>query len=122
MNNVGVFNMQLIRGNNKVYQLSFFNASPDGSQQTPIDLTEYTSIKMDIKTSKSIEATPFVTFTVGSGLAISGIDNNILKINFNRTFLNTDRIQFYYDILFLKDNNYDTLIEGVISIKNVVTI
>ena len=119
--NIGKVSINLIRGNTKTYKLSFYDQLPNGDE-TPIDLTLFDSITMKIKTDLEISTPTFLTFTVGSGLAISGEDNNVLEIAFSRQFISTPKIQFQYDILFIKNNVYDTLIQGVINILNVATI
>jgi len=121
MDKIGVLNFKLIRGNNKIYNLAFFETLPDGTD-VPIDLTTYDEIKMEVKTKKTIDSPIIITYTVGSGLTISGDDNNILSVDFDRNFINTNSIQYYYDILFEKDLIFQTLIGGVINITSIVTI
>jgi len=53
-NEIGIVNINLKRGNNKVYTLSFFNVDALGIE-TPKDLRVYNSIKMDIKKRTEVE-------------------------------------------------------------------
>jgi len=121
MDKIGILNIKLIRGNNKIYNLAFFDTSLDGLD-VPIDLTVYDSITMDVKKDKNIDATIIQTYTIGDGLTISGDDDNILEINFERNFTTTNDTQYYYDILFEKDDIFQTLVGGVINITPIVTI
>ena len=121
MKEIGEVNIDIIRGNNKVYNLSFFDLLPDGSE-VPINLSLYSSIKMDIKLNNLIQTTIFKSLVIGSGLSITGVNSNILSIQFDRDFVTVNTIQFQYDILFVKAGNFETLIKGLIDIESVVTL
>ena len=121
MSQIGIVNLHIIRGNTKEFNLSFFETLVDGTE-VPINLTLYDSIKMDIKKRQDINSPVLQAFIISDGLSIFGSDNNILRINFNREFIDVNDIQYYYDILFEKGAEFETLIKGMIDIKSVVTI
>ena len=120
-NEIGIVNINLKRGNNKAYTLSFFNVDALGIE-TPKDLRVYTSIKMDIKKRTEVESPIVLSLTIGSGLQIIGNDFNILEISFDREFIDVNDIQYIYDILFQEGTNFQTLIGGFINIRNIVTL
>ena len=120
-NDIGIVNIQLRRGNNKAYTLSFFNVAADNSQM-PKDLRLYNAIRMDIKKTTDVNSPVIESFAIGTGLAIIGDDFNILEITFAREFIEVNDIQYVYDILFREDQDFANLIGGVININNTVTI
>jgi hypothetical protein len=120
-NDIGIVNIQLRRGNNKAYTLSFFNVAADNSQM-PKDLRLYNAIRMDIKKTTDVNSPVIESFAIGAGLAIIGNDFNTLKIAFAREFIEVNNVQYVYDILFRKDQDFANLIGGVININNTVTI
>ena len=120
-NDIGIVNIQLRRGNNKAYTLSFFNVAADNSQM-PKDLRLYNAIRMDIKKTTDVNSPVIESFAIGTGLAIIGEDFNTLKIAFAREFIEVNNVQYVYDILFRKDQYFANLIGGVININNTVTI
>jgi len=120
-NEIGIVNINLKRGNNKAYTLSFFNLDALGIE-TPKDLRVYNSIKMDIKKRTEVESPIVLSLTIGSGLQIIGNDFNILEISFDREFIDVNDIQYIYDILFQEGTNFQTLIGGLVNIGNTVTI
>ncbi len=120
-NDIGIVNIQLRRGNNKAYTLSFFNVAADNSQM-PKDLRLYNAIRMDIKKTTDVNSPVIESFAIGTGLAIIGEDFNILEITFAREFIEVNDIQYVYDILFREDQDFANLIGGVININNTVTI
>jgi hypothetical protein len=120
-NDIGIVNIQLRRGNNKAITLSFFDVAANNSQ-TPKDLRIYNPIRMDIKKTTDVNSPVIESFAIGTGLAIIGEDFNILQITFAREFIEDNNIQYIYDILFRKDQDFANLIGGVININNTVTI
>ena len=120
-NEIGIVNINLKRGNNKAYTLSFFNVGALGIE-TPKDLRVYNSIKMDIKKRTEVESPIVLSLTIGSGLEIIGNDFNVLEISFDREFIDVNDIQYIYDILFQEGTNFETLIGGLVNISNTVTI
>ena len=120
-NEIGIVNINLKRGNNKAYTLSFFNVDALGIE-TPKDLRVYTSIKMDIKKRTEVESPIVLSLTIGSGLQIIGNNFNVLEISFDREFIDVNDIQYIYDILFQEGTNFETLIGGLVNIGNTVTI
>jgi hypothetical protein len=71
----------------------------DGLDQ-PIDLTDFTEIKMEVKKTYNVNETPFLAFTVGDGLEISGDDNNILTFVCDEVFWTSQTTRWVYDITF----------------------
>lgn len=87
---------------------------------TPLDLTQYSAIKLQVKHSKS--APPIIELALGSGLIISGVDSNVLKVSM--TAAQTKLLScesYYYDVLTatLTSNIYP--LEGKITVKNTGT-
>lgn len=115
----GVLNINLIQGDDKTIYLKF--EEKVSNVLSPIDLTLYSEIKMDVKKRIDINETPFITWTVGTGLTISGIDNNILELEFTQEFYESQLSQWYYDIKFVKDLKLSHMINGVINIHLVTT-
>lgn len=119
-NKIGKLNINLIQGDTKKIQLSFKDKSPLGVL-TPMDLTQYTAIKMDVKTSVNVKETPFISFDLDSGLTISGDDNNILEFQFGAEFYDSQRTEWFYDIKFDKGPDVLYLIKGMITIELSIT-
>lgn len=120
-NEIGIVPIDLIRGNNKAYTLSFFDLDLF-NVEIPIDLRLYDSIRMDIKKRTEVEMPVVKSLAVGSGLEIIGADFNVLQISFDRDFINVNDIQYIYDILFREGADFKTLIGGFVNIKNTVTL
>ena len=118
---IGIVNIQLRRGNNKAYTLSFFDVGALGIE-TPKDLRIYNEIRMDIKKTTDVNSPVIQSFAIGTGLAIIGDNFNTLEITFAREFIEVNDIQYVYDILFREDEDFANLIGGVININNTVTI
>ena len=117
--NIGNLNILLKQKNNKPITLTFYNRI-DGVK-VPIDLTQYTAIKMDVKTKVDISLDAFISWTVGYGLTISGTDNNVLSFEFTDEFVPTQLDIWYYDILFTDVDDNETLVGGTIKVRPVVT-
>ena len=118
---LGRLDINLIQGDNKAVSLVFRDKDPLGVL-TPIDLTDYSVIKMDIKTKVDVNETPFISWTVGNGLTISGDDNNILSFEFSQQFNASQNLEWTYDIKFIKASKVMHLIEGVVRVQRVVTL
>ena len=117
---IGNLNIFLKQGNTQVFRLAFNNVLPDGTKE-PIDLTQYTSIKMDVKNKVNVTVMPFISWEVGDGLTITGDDDNILTFTFSNEFLTTQNDKWSYDILFTDSDGNTTLVGGLINIRQVVT-
>ena len=120
-NEIGIVPIDLKRGNNKAYTLSFFDIDLL-DVEIPIDLRLYDSIRMDVKKRTEVEMPVVKSLAIGSGLEIIGADFNVLQISFDRDFINVNDIQYIYDILFHDGVDFQTLIGGQININNSVTI
>lgn len=118
---LGRLDINLIQGDNKAVSLVFRDKDPLGVL-TPIDLTDYSVIKMDIKTRVDVNETPFISWTVGNGLTISGVDSNILSFEFGQQFNASQNLEWTYDMKFIKNSKVMHLIDGVIRIQRVVTL
>lgn len=90
------------------------------SSTVPLNLNTYVAIKLQVKTSKSSGA--LVTLSLGSGLVVSGPDNNVLSVAFTpvMTQVLTDN-QYYYDLMMSKPNSNDYFVEGKINVERTVT-
>jgi len=118
--NIGNLRILIKQGNTQNFKLKFSDVLPDGTK-VPIDLTAYTSIKMDIKSKIDVALTAFISWTVGNGLTIEGDFDDVLSFTFSNQFLTTNQDKWFYDILFTDGSGKDTLIGGEINVKRVVT-
>lgn len=118
---LGRLDINLIQGDNKAVSLVFRDKDPLGVL-TPIDLRTYSTIKMDIKTKVDVNETPFISWTVGNGLTISGASFNVLNFEFGQQFNTSQNLEWYYDIKFIKASKVMHLIEGVVRVQRVVTL
>ena len=111
----GVLDISNVQGNYFPVQLEFKDGNTD-----PIDLTQYTSIVMEIKSGYDVTYPAFITFTVGSGLTISGASNEFLSFVLDSTFWNKQFKNLVYDITFTASPTESyTYIKGTIT--NVLT-
>jgi len=117
----GKLNIDLIQGDNKLVKLTFNDRSPSGVL-TPIDLTLYSEIKMNVKKSVNVNETAFISWLVGAGLVISGVDNNVLEFEFKQEFNSSQLSQWNYDIKFIKGGSVMHYINGVINVNLVTTL
>lgn len=108
------------QGNTAPFNLKFSTRLPNGEKE-PLDLTQFTSIKMDVKKSVNINEEPFLTFDLTDGLTISGDDNNILEFTFEEEFTSSQNTRWFYDILFTGADGNTTIVGGEISIQLLVT-
>jgi hypothetical protein len=91
----GVLNITVVQGNYLEVPTTWKN----GLEQ-PIDLTTFDAIRMEVKKTYNVNETPFLTFTVGNGLTISGTENNILTFILDEVFWNSQTTKWVYDIVF----------------------
>lgn len=85
-----------------------------------LPLVQFEQIKLQIKHSKSAPA--IVELTVGTGLVISVIDNNVLSVSLTaaQTKLLTCE-SYYYDVLMVKPSSNKYYLEGKVTVKLTVT-
>ena len=106
----GVLNISNVQGNYLSVPLEFKNGT------TPIELTQFVAIKMEIKRTYNVNETAFITFTVGNGLTISGADNNVLTFVLDEEFWNSQTTRWVYDITFENSlGEFYTYIKGTIT-------
>ena len=117
---LGVLNITLNQGDNKSVSLIFRNRDPLGAY-TPIDLMQYSEIKMDVKETIDINAIAFISWSVVTGLTISGDNNEILSFEFEQEFYESQNTQWFYDIKFIKNSKVMHLIKGVVNVNKVTT-
>ena len=117
---LGVLNITLNQGDNRAVSLIFRNRDPLGAY-TPIDLMQYSEIKMDVKETIDINAIAFISWSVGSGLTISGDNNEILSFEFEQEFYESQNTQWFYDMKFIKASKVMHLIKGVVNVNKVTT-
>lgn len=110
---IGKYDFELVQNQDFGTVLTFINNG------NPLDLSLYNAIKMQVKSSRS--STAVISLEIGSGLTISGPDNNILSISISadQTKLLCEET-YYYDILFASAiKTY--YVEGKITIKKTRT-
>lgn len=112
---IGKLNFEVRQNENYVRDLKFI------SNALPVDLTQYTSIKLQVKLNKSSSGA-VVSLTLGSGLTITGDDNNILGISFTtqQTSLLCNS-EYYYDLMMSTANSNTYYLEGKLTINRTVT-
>ncbi len=112
--NQGVLNISNIQGNYLSVPMQF------KSGNTLINLTQFTEIKMEIKKTYNVNEAPFLEFTVGNGLVISGASNSVLTFVLSDDFWDTQDARWVYDITFETASGQKyTYIKGTIT--NVLT-
>lgn len=110
----GILNISNVQGNYLEVPMQFKSGG------FPIDLSQFNAIKMEVKKSYNVTENAFLTFTVGSGLTISGDDNNILTFSLDEDFWNSQNTEWFYDITFENTSGQKfTYIRGTIT--NVLT-
>jgi hypothetical protein len=117
---IGNINILLKQANTQTISLAFKKRLPDDSLE-PVDLTQYSSIVMNVKDKLDSSVKPFLSFSLGDGLTILGDNDEILSFTFTRQFVKADQTVFYYDILFTDSSGSNTLVGGEIKIRKVVT-
>lgn len=90
----GELTIKNVQGNYLEVPLSFSTLG------TPIDLTEYVEIRMEIKKTFNVNETAFLVFTVGDGLTISGDNNETLTFILDEDFWASQNTRWVYDITF----------------------
>jgi hypothetical protein len=113
-NTIAKYNFLVIQNQNFNNDLIF------NTDSGPLDLRQYSAIKMQIKHSKSAPA--IVELSIGNGLEIIGKDYNTLAISMtaDQTKILTYE-NYYYDILTATPTSNLYPIEGKITIKNTAT-
>jgi hypothetical protein len=91
----GILNITLVQGNYLEVPTTWKN----GLGQ-PIDLDDFDAIRMEVKKTYNVNETPFLTFTVGNGLTISGVNSNILTFVCDDVFWDSQTTKWVYDITF----------------------
>lgn len=87
---------------------------------SPLDLRQYSVIKLQVKHSKTAPA--IIELSLGSGLVISGTDSNILQVAITaaQTKILTCE-SYYYDVLTATTDINKYYLEGKITIKTTAT-
>jgi hypothetical protein len=113
----GILNIDNVQGNYVLTPLEF----KDKNTSAPINLvTTYKKIRLEIKPTYNVNITPFLVFEVGSGLDISGDNNQILSFVLDGEFWKSQIKSWVYDITFVDQmDRAFTLVKG--NIKNVLT-
>jgi hypothetical protein len=117
---IGVLDINLIQGDNKTLTLVFTTLNLS-NVSVPLDLRQYTAIRLDVKSQKDVNERPFFSFALGSGLAISGASFNVLTFTFTTQFVATAQTEWFYDIKFTSAEGVKHLVEGSINIQKIVT-
>lgn len=108
---IGRFDFEVIQNQETVYDLTFNSLTEPA---TPIDLTQYTAIKLQVKRKKGESA--IVELSLGSGLSVIGEDFNKLHIAF--TAEQTSKLcldSYCYDVLMAKPGANVYYVEGTIN-------
>lgn len=117
---IGVLDINLIQGDDKTVTLTFQTLNLAGGQ-VPLDLRQYSAIRLDVKSQKDVNERPFFSFTLGNGLTVSGADFNVLTFEFTTQFVSTEQNVWFYDIKFTSVDGVKHLVEGSINIQKIVT-
>lgn len=113
-NGIGKYDFSIRQNEVHEMDLTFIKAS------VPIDLTQYSAIKMQVKYSKSAPA--LLSFSIGSGLEIKSDANNVLGVSFTADQTKSLACQVYfYDVMMVKNGKNDYLLEGKITVKQSLT-
>lgn len=113
-NTIGKYDFIVRQNENHNVDLKF------STDAVPLDLNQYSAIKLQVKHSKS--APPIIELVLGSGLTISGVNSNVLKVSMTaaQTKLLTCE-NYYYDVLTAKPTSNVYYLEGKITVKNTGT-
>jgi|GEM_PF-5201294 len=113
-NSIGLYDFRVRQNQTFLLGLKFRN------QSGPIDLTQYTGIRIQVKLNKGGDT--IFEVSIGAGLDISGDDNEILNVSFSsgQTML-LDRDTYYYDVLFQKPTSNVYYLEGKITVNKSIT-
>lgn len=107
----GVLNVTCVQGNYLPVPMTFIDGSDD-----PIDLTQFTEIRMEVKKTYNVNEQAFLVNTVGDGLTISGNDNETLTFVLDEYFWNSQTTRWAYDIVFENSQGQKfTFIKGTIN-------
>jgi hypothetical protein len=115
--NIGTFDFECVLQNQGfTVEMTF----TEGDPATPIDLTQYPEIIMDIKDDYGKTAT---TLDLSNGLSIIGADDNVLSIFFAQDLtLVLTRQSYFYDLLFVNGSGSNWYpIKGEITVKRTIT-
>lgn len=112
---IGKYNFSLRQNESHSFDLSF------NSDDLPIDLRQYPTIKLQVKKSKT--SSPIIQLDLTAGLQISGPDHNVLKVAFTSSQTKLLACETYnYDVLMSKPNQNVYYLEGLITVKKSITI
>lgn len=117
---IGTLDINLVQGDSKSLTLVFTTLNL-ANAVVPLDLRQYTAIRLDVKSQKDVNERPFFSFALGSGLTISGASFNVLSFEFTTQFVATAQPVWYYDIKFTSAEGARHLLGGLINIKKIVT-
>jgi hypothetical protein len=113
-NDIGKYDFIIRQNENHIVDLSF------KKNDTPLNLNEFSGIKLQVKQIKSTSA--LIELSLGSGLEISGVGSNVLKVSFSSVQTNLLNCQeYYYDILMSKPTSNVYYLEGKITVKQSAT-
>jgi hypothetical protein len=111
---IGKYDFTIRQNENHNFDLTF------NKDAVAINLAQFSSIKLQVKHSKSAPA--LIELTVGSGLTISGVDNNILSIAITADQAKVLTCEsYYYDILMSKPTSNVYYVEGKVNVKQTGT-
>ena len=111
---IGKYDFTIRQNENHNFDLTF------NKDAVAINLTQFDAIKLQVKHSKSAPA--IIELAIGTGLTISGIDNNILSvaITADQARSLTNDI-YYYDVLMSTPTSNAYYLEGKVTVKQTAT-
>ncbi len=113
-NAIGKYDFIIRQNESHKFELAF------NTDDSPIDLTQYPIIKLQVKKTKSTSS--IIDLSLGSGLTIVGSNNNRLEVSLTASqtrLLNCEN--YYYDVLMSKPTSNVYYVEGVITVKKSTT-
>lgn len=112
--NIARYNFEVFQNTTHIIDLVFDRVG------LALDLSTFLEIKLQVKHSKSAPA--IVELSLGSGLAVSGVGSNVLKVTMTaaQTKLLTCE-SYYYDVLTATADTNKYYLEGKITTKTTAT-
>lgn len=106
----GILKISNVQGNYLAVPLVFTD-----EDDQPIDLTQFQTIRLEIKELYNVNIPAFIAMEVGTGLVISGANNNLLTFELNKDFWAKQVKEWVFDITFQRDGKALTFIKGTIT-------
>lgn len=117
-NSIARYNFDVRQNELKAFDLTFNNSLTDPA--TPIDLSAFSAIRIQIKPTKGSPA--LITLSLGAGLTISGESLNVLSVVImpaQTAIMNLP--EYYYDVMFASPEANEYHLEGKIKVLKTAT-